>query len=285
MDAQQIKKKIVKALQKEIPVLVDEDNDFSLNQLESKQNMVFELVFEKKPVGFPKEVILKIFHTDNAEKEYNTLKKLYQQEMLVPNIIILKKPYLILERIEGKNLCDIINENLDEKNVLSLDDLEKYLKDRIVFSINKLAGWISQLHRQNILSRGVLSDIIVLNKGDTRLRDFVISSANDECYGLDFEDSYEGNHIDDIAWICCALLDTTPGLFELGVPKHKIELINLFLKAYYRVNKDFNFNFNYFAEKLIEYLNIVIERRGIDLSPLSKNNILKNIIDGYGGSH
>ena len=283
MDTQQVKKKIIRALREEVPEFAEEDNDFILNQLESKRNMVFELVFEKKPIGFPKEVIIKIFRTDHAEREYNTLKKLYQQEMLVPNIIIFKKPYMILEKIDGKNLCDIINEHLDKTK--TLDDLKKHIKDRIVFSINKLAGWLASLHNQNILSRGVLSEIIVLNKGDTRLRDFVISSSNDECYGLDFEDSYEGNHIDDIAWICCALLDTDPGIFELGAPKHKIELLNLFLKAYYRINKDFNFNFNYFAEKLIENLNVVIERRGIDLSPLSKNNILKNIIDGYGGSH
>jgi len=283
MDAQQIKKKIIKALHQEIPELVEKDNDFILNPLESKQNTVYDLINEKKPIGFPQEVIIKISRTNNSEKEYNTLKKLYQQEMLVPNIIIFKKPYLVLEKIEGKNMSDIINESLDDSG--ELDGLKKYVKDRIIFGINKLAGWLAQLHKQNILSRGVLTDIIVLNKGDTRLRDFIISSSNDECYGLDFEDSYDGNHIDDIAWVCCALLDTEPGLFELGAPKHKIELINIFLNAYYRINRNFNFNFSYFAEKLIENMNLVIERRGIDLSPLSKNNILKNIIDGYGGSH
>ena len=285
MDAQQIKKKIIKDLRQEIPELAEKDNDFFLNQLESKKNFVFDLVFEKKPIGFPKEVVIKIFRTDNVEREYKTLKKLYQQEMLVPNIIIFKKPYIVLEKIEGKNLCDIINENLEDESITKLDDLKKYVKDRIVFSIKKIASWLAQLHKQNILSKSVFADIIVLNKGDTRLRDFIISSSNDECYGFDFEDSYDGNHIDDIAWICCALLDTNPGIFELGAPQHKIELINLFLKAYYSINRDFKFNFSYFAEKLIENLNIVIERREIDLSPLSKANILKTIIDGYGGSH
>ena len=279
MDTQQFKKKIIKNLGDLIPELTEKDNDFFLNQLESRKNYVFDLVFEKQPIGFPKEVIIKIFRTEHAEREYNTLKKLYQQEMLVPNIIIFKKPYLVLEKIKGNNLCDIINENLDETS--KLDDLKTYIKDRIIFSINKLAGWLAQLHKHNILSMSVFADIIVLNKGDTRLRDFVISSSNDECYGLDFENSYDGNHIDDIAWICCALLDTNPGIFELGAPQHKIELINHFLQAYYRINKDFKFDFNYFAEKLIENLNEVIERREIDVSPLSKKNILKTIIDDY----
>ena len=44
-------------------------------------------------------------------------------------------------------------------------------------------------------------------------------------FGVDFEDSYEGNHIDDIAWICCSLLDTKPGLFEKSYPKSKIDIV------------------------------------------------------------
>ena len=94
--------------------------------------------------------------------------------------------------------------------------------------------------------------------------------------GLDFEESYQGNHIDDIAWICCSLLDTNPGLFEINYPKSKIELINLFLKSYYRINPATNFDFNYFTEKLIENLNTVMSRRGIDMI-LNKDSFLKDI--------
>jgi len=274
-----VKKRIIKDLKQEIPELIEKENGFFLNRMDSKKNEVYELIFNHTPKGFPKEVVIKIFKTENSDKEYYTLKKLYKQDMLVPNVLIYKPPYLILEKIDGRNLCDLINDNLE--NISELSELDKYHKDRVEFSVKKLAHWLSTLHRQNILSRGVLSDIIVLNKGDTRLRDFVISSNNDECYGLDFEESYEGNHIDDLAWICCALLDTNPGIFEIETPKPKIELINLFLKTYYRINKDFIFNFNYFAEKLIENVNAVIERRGIDLGPLSKKNILQDIIEDY----
>ena len=98
-------------------------------------------------------------------------------------------------------------------------------------------------------------------------------------YGLDFEDSYPGNHLDDIAWICCALLDTNPGIFQLEVPKHKIKLINEFLTGYYKINKDFKFDFEYFARRLIENINLVIERRNIDLGIVSKESILKNFMD------
>ena len=96
-------------------------------------------------------------------------------------------------------------------------------------------------------------------------------------YGVDFEDTLEGNHLDDIAWICCSLLDTNPGIFELGNPKQKIELINIFLKKYYQKTSSFEFDFNYLAEKIIEDLNIVITRRGIPFGILSQKRFLKEI--------
>ncbi|MHA1293693.1 MAG: hypothetical protein ACTSQJ_13625, partial [Promethearchaeota archaeon] len=241
----------------------------------SKKNLVFSISFDSKPKNFPKEIILKIFRTANAYKEYNTLQKLASQDIFLPKILFFKEPYLILEKINGINLCDFINNNL--KNIAKLKELEPYIYDRIIFSVKKLAGWIAQLHKQNILEHHDITKVIVLNKGDTRLKDFIINEQDDEVYGFDFEDSYEGDHLDDLAWICCALLDTNPGIFELNVPRHKIELINAFLKEYYRINKLFPFNFEYFAKKLIENLNIVIRRRNLSFGEISKEAILSNI--------
>ena len=64
-------------------------------------------------------------------------------------------------------------------------------------------------------------------------------------------------------------------------PIHKTELINIFLKEYFRINYHFQFSFQYFAEKLIENLNIVIERRSLEFGPVSKDSILKNISKEY----
>ncbi|MHA1466606.1 MAG: hypothetical protein ACTSP6_00830, partial [Promethearchaeota archaeon] len=134
----------------------------------------------------------------------------------------------------------------------------------------------SKLHINNIIEDKEHSHVKVLNKGDTRLRDFIYNLSDDKVVGLDFEDSYQGNHIDDIAWICCSLLDTNPGIFEKNNPKAKIELINLFLKGYYRINPATHFDFKYFTEKLIENLNTVMSRRGIDMI-LNKDNFIKEI--------
>ena len=96
-------------------------------------------------------------------------------------------------------------------------------------------------------------------------------------YGVDFEDAFEGNHMNDLAWICCSLLDTSPGLFDMDEPKHKIDLINLFLRKYYQTNSSFEFNFNYFTEKIICHLKIVIERRNLPYGPIRSDSFFENI--------
>ena len=119
-------------------------------------------------------------------------------------------------------------------------------------------------------------DISVLNKGDTRLRDFIFNTETGQIHGTDFEETYVGNPIDDLAWVCCSLLDTNPGVFEMNEPRPKIDLINYFLKSYYEMNPGFEFNFTYFAERLIEDLNEVMRRRNLQMS-LNKNSFIKEI--------
>ena len=163
------------------------------------------------------------------------------------------------------------------KNVENLDDLDSDLKTQIISSIKNLAEWLAQLHKKNIVRKRRSEEIFVLNKGDTRLRDFIIDNVKDVLYGVDFEDSYEGNHMDDLAWICCSLLDTSPGLFDMDEPKHKIDLINVFLKRYYQINSSFQFDFNYFTEKIIGHLNIVIERRNLPFGPIRTSSFIEDI--------
>lgn len=256
-----------------------EDATFNLKKFKSKKNLVYKIEFTEKIVGFPKEIVVKFFRTQNADKEKSILEKLEQEGILVPKILFYKKRCMILENIEGENLCDFINDQLAEVN--DLKKVTDYIRDRIVFSIKKLSLWLANLHKKNILTSSTMEKAIVLNKGDTRLRDFILSAVNDEIYGLDFEDCYEGNHIDDLAWVCCALLDTNPGIFEikdleLAPLTLKIDLINIFLKEYYKSNSTFKFDFHYFAEKLIENLNIVIERRDA-FGIIDSTKILKSL--------
>ena len=274
MELLKIRKELITHLKEDFPELIDKFNHFILSQYPSKKNIVVHLTFNRKTESLPKEVVIKIFTNDNADIEYDTLKQLYEQEILVPKIIFYKKPFLILEKIDGINLCDFINNRILE--VADLDSLDTNTKKELIICIERLANWLSKLHINNIIEDKEHAHTKVLNKGDTRLRDFIYNPSDNKVFGLDFEDSYEGNHIDDIAWICCSLLDTNPGIFEIGYPKSKIELINLFLKNYYRITPSTHFNFNYFTLKLIENLNTVMKRRGIEMV-LSRDAFIKGM--------
>ncbi|NHJ26243.1 MAG: hypothetical protein EAX89_16810 [Candidatus Lokiarchaeota archaeon] len=274
MELLKVRQEIVSQLREDIPELVDKFNHFILTPFESKKNNVVKLTFNKATERYPKEIIIKIYRTKNFEIEYKIITKLSKQNLNVPKIIFHKDPFLIFEKIEGINLCDFINDNL--KGVENLNDVNSNLKQKLILSIETLADWLVKLHQNNIIEKNNITQKVVLNKGDTRLRDFLYNSSNNELYGLDFEESYEGNPIDDLAWICCSLLDTNPGIFEMFNPKPKIDLINIFLKKYFQLNSSAEFDFNYFTERLIENLNTVMKRRQIHLN-LSKENFLKEI--------
>ncbi|MFW9880664.1 MAG: hypothetical protein ACFFG0_46950 [Candidatus Thorarchaeota archaeon] len=269
------KLKIAKNLKSIIPEFRNKEYNFDITELDSRKNSVINLVFDKHPQNLPKEFIIKIFRTKNIVSEINILNRLKNQNFSVPKILGLKKPYLILEKVQGINLCDFINDNL--RDAEELNDLPSDIKNQVIYSIEKLAEWLGQLHEKNIVRKHESEDIFVLNKGDTRLRDFIIDFSKGILYGVDFEDAYEGNHMDDLAWICCSLLDTSPGLFDMDEPKHKIELINLFLRKYYQLTSSFQFDFTYLAEKVIERLNIVIERRNLPYGLVSKDKFIKDI--------
>ena len=272
MELLELRKELIQNLKGDLPELVDKFNHFLLKTLPSKQNSVVLLTFNRATENLPRECVVKIFRTERGDNEVKILKQLKEQQLLVPKILFYKNPYLILEKVDGINVCDYVNNNL--VNIDSIDDLESNIREEIVVCITNLAQWLANLHSNNMISND--SEVIVLNKGDTRLRDFVFNPQQKIIYGFDFEDAIEENHLIDISWICCALLDTNPGIFELNDPKIKIELINLFLKSYYSYNPEFKFNFSYFAERLIDNLNTVMRRRRINLS-LDKRDFIKDI--------
>ncbi|MBD3195628.1 MAG: hypothetical protein GF317_11260 [Candidatus Lokiarchaeota archaeon] len=250
------------------------DMDISLNKLKSKRNSVYAICLRKSLLNFPEKIVLKLYNTENFKKETKVLSNLSKQKINVPDILFFRNPYLLLNKIEGINLCDFINERL--LNSKSLEELKLETRKELKTSIKSLAEWFAILHSNNIVEKDY-KKVMVLNKGDARLRDFIYDVSTQQIFGTDFEDSYEGNHVDDLAWVCCSLLDTNPGIFEIEEPIHKMELINIFLREYYAINTDFQFSFEYFADTIIEYLNIVISRRNLNIGRIDKKSILKRI--------
>jgi hypothetical protein len=271
MELLEIRKEIVSNLKGELPDFVDKLNYFIIQKLNSKKNSVVKVIFNRPTDHFPKNIVIKIFRTPNAQKEYSELIKLKNQELTVPRVLFFRNPFLILNYIEGENLCDFINYKLiGVQDFYLLDDT---FRKKIEEALLKLAEWLGNLHINNMINK---EELTVLNKGDTRLRDFIFNTETGQIHGTDFEEAYVGNPIDDLAWICCSLLDTNPGVFEMNDPRPKIDLINYFLKSYYEMNPGFEFNFTYFAERLIEDLNEVMRRRNLQMS-LNKNSFIKEI--------
>lgn len=262
-------------LPSEISKIIGDLDNITVKRIKSKKNFVFDVHIKEKTGKGPRNYILKYFKTKNADNEFKTISHLKKQNVNVPSIISFEKPYLLLEKIDGGNFCDFINAPL--KNTEGLSELNEDLQNQLIWGIKLLAQWFALLHKKNIVSQKEFETTIVLNKGDARLRDFLIKSESKSIFGVDFEEAYEGNHLDDLAWICCSLIDTDPGLFELDEPLHKMELINYFLKHYYNINSNFGFSFDYFADALIENLNLVIKRRGLLTGKLDKNNILDKL--------
>ena len=73
---------------------------------------------------------------------------------------------------DGVNLSDFINDNLAD--VKELNELNPEILNSIIICIEKLAEWFAIFHEKNIVRKDDVSEILVLNKGDTRLRDFII---------------------------------------------------------------------------------------------------------------
>jgi hypothetical protein len=273
MSFEKIKLKIKEDLGDKVVDFADESNNFTLTPLPGKRNLVFEIQFDNPPLKIPQIVVLKIFKNRNGKRESELLSLLAKKGIRVPRILHFEDPlYLLLEKVEGLNLTDFINSNL--KGFINLNDIEPTKRNSIKEVVKSLARWVSEFHRKNLVDSQNHSKVIVLNKGDARLKDFIYNDSQG-IFGLDFESSYSGNYLDDLAWIACSFLDTDPGIFQMDNPEHKVELINLFLADYHKHNREFFFSFSYFAEKLIEDLNIVIRRRSLDIGKLDKTIVLK----------
>ncbi|TFG11890.1 MAG: hypothetical protein EU531_11070, partial [Promethearchaeota archaeon] len=180
MELLELRKEIIQGLRVELPELVDKYNHFILRNLPSKQNSVVLMTFNKETVNLPRECVVKIFRSDKGDNEVEILKKLKHQNLSVPDILLYKNPYLILKKVDGVNVCDFINHNLANRD--SIDDLESSIQEKIVLCITNLAKWLANLHDNNLISHN--SEVIVLNKGDTRLRDFIFNPNGGIIYGM-----------------------------------------------------------------------------------------------------
>ncbi len=177
------------------------------DRLKSKKNEVLLLSLGNTPFPHHNKVVFKKYRTPGSSLEKDLLSKLYGSNVLVPKILQQDKEFVILEYIDGQNLCDVLNSTLDP------------MYARI------LAEWFAKFHQAFPASNGV-----VTLKGDARLRNFIVRDG--QCYGLDFEESHEGSFVNEIAEAAGSIFDTNPGIEDPLFFPAKLMLISKFLKAY-----------------------------------------------------
>lgn len=173
-----------------------------LERFESKKNRVY-----RARINGEKRV-LKIFSSLEAfDKEYHLL-DLLKDRVSVPRVYDVNRGsrIIIMELIEGENLCDLLNYNI-ESNIH--DDIE---------IIEELARWFSDFHL-------ILRDEHMI-RGDSILRNFIVDHKG-RIYGVDFEESREGRVEEDIAEICISILTTHPMFID-----EKFELCKRFINSY-----------------------------------------------------
>jgi tRNA A-37 threonylcarbamoyl transferase component Bud32 len=139
--------------------------------------------------------------------------------------------FLILQYIQGENICDIINDSQIQTN-------------QKIIIIQKLANWFYQFHSYfQTLQKTIIH-------GDAHLRNFILNK-NQIVYGFDFEETQKEEYIKDISNLCASILTTTPEFNE-----EKKQLVRIFVEAYENLNKkkfqDINSTIEESVEKIMK---------------------------------
>ena len=172
-----------------------------------------------------------------------------------------------MEKIEGRNLTDIITEYIQNK--------ENYKKLEEIFQ--DLAVWLSNYHEMNLVVKN-RDEIEVLNKGDLRLKNFIYSEK--KIYGIDFEEVHLGPPENDIAEIIGSLITIDPGnIFTDDDLGGKVALVHEFLKKYDEGSIEIKISYQKIVDLLYKYLKNVAKRRKIEYHEKNLQKRMEKIID------
>jgi len=146
-------------------------------------------------------LVLKLFLTGRATKESRVLRRALLRRLRVPKIHAAVGNIILMEFIEGPNVCDLMNDTLEGRYAV------------------ELGKWFAQFHLA--FKRNGLT----LVRSDSILRNFL--EASNGTYGVDFEEAHVGDGLEDVGQICASILDTDP----VFTPK-KYELCRTLITAY-----------------------------------------------------
>ncbi len=204
MSSQQLPRMVIGALK----VVINEDFTLTaFEKLQSRRNEVYKIMGSYPSQPSPQIIVAKFYHQPGIAHETSILREAATKQVLVPRVIGTTSNVLLMEYIEGPNLCDLVTANPQAKYG------------------RQLATWLVEF--QNAFQ---IDQNSVLVKGDARLRNFILQE--NRVVGVDFEEGYIGSYNEDLIELCASILDTAP-LFT----KKKFQLCNVILRSYTRQRK------------------------------------------------
>nr|WP_255565427.1 hypothetical protein [Gelria sp. Kuro-4] len=152
-----------------------------LERYRSKKNRVYRVSDGRR------ELAAKLYTCAAAcAREKSALLEAGARGIAVPRpLALLREDLLLLEKVTGTNLCDVLNQTLEATLA------------------RRLGTWLGELHAR--FRRGGCT----LLKGDAVLRNFLVG-AGGQLYGLDWEESREGEPLSEVGEACASVLSTDP---------------------------------------------------------------------------
>ncbi len=190
-------------VQNAIRAIISEDFTIKTsNRLLSRRNQVFHITGIVPAERTTHDIVAKWYQETGIAHETCILRDAYSHQISVPRVIGTTADVILMEFIQGKNLCDVITDDPSPKYGILL------------------GNWFTKYH--TAFHR---SEDNVLLKGDARIRNFIYNKQ--DLFGVDFEESYVGSYLQDLAIVCGSILDTDPIFTD-----EKLELCRRIITTY-----------------------------------------------------
>ncbi len=161
--------------------------------------------------------VAKYFEGEGAKQmihERDVLSHAASEGIPVPKILHALGNFLVLEKVEGTTLMDVIND--DAVQLARKKDL-----------VTNLGTWLSKFHET------FASSTLARRRGDSNLRNFIMTGTG-AIVGLDFEEADLDDPLVDLYEVVDSVLQSHPGIYSDGMPAigWKFDLCECLLRSY-----------------------------------------------------
>lgn len=199
---------------------------------EFEEKMLGEPFFSRKNrvFGFRsgnQTLVVKVFSEkfiDRASAEYKILEKCFKNNVKVPTPIECRNGAIIMSYINGDNAGDIFDKcltaycNTHKKSRTATKNQASPANMDMKNLMDNIANWLFRFHKAFEFK---------VVRGESILRNFILSGQ--EIYGLDFEETREGDPLSDVGCMYAHILGISPQFKKVN-----FEASELFARNYWR---------------------------------------------------